>query len=492
VTKNDDDVVSARAWRALCVASAGYVLFGFNSTATNLAFGSIAESFTDAGETTVSWVASGYFIASAAFLPLGGRLADRLGRRRIFHLGLIGFIVSAAASAAAPTVEVLIGARVLQAMAGAFVIPSSLAVVLPEFPAGRRPSAVATWAAAGPLSAAIAPSAAAALLAATSWRWVYFLSAPIAAVTLGLSFVLVAESRGDDTTTRLDLTGSVVAVASVALLIVGIGQGSSWGWTGPATIGTIGAALLLGALFVTRSRRHPAPLVNLSLFRIPEIALANLANFFMSLTSLSIWLIWPLFLGRVWGYSIGRIGLAITIGPIFAGPSALLGGRLADRYGQRWLMVGGSAICTAAVAWSVLRLGPEPNYLVDFMPTVAGFGLGWGLSNPSMNSWALSHGPQAFYGEINAAFNTIRNLAAAIGTAVAIAIVGSADRPDPLAAYDQANLFFATAVGLSFLTVTIGTLWLAKPPRLRELTARRAVNSRERRDGWQWRTDTAD
>ena len=202
--------------------------------------------------------------------------------------------------------------------------------------------------------------------------------------------------------------------------------------------------------------------MNLSLFRIPPIALANLANFFMSLTSLSVWLIWPLFLGRVWGYSIGRVGLAITIGPIFAGPAALLGGRLADRHGQRWLMVTGSAICTAAVTWSVVSFGEEPNYLVAVAPTVAGFGLGWGLSNPSMNSWALTNGPPAFYGEINAAFNTLRNLAAAIGTAISIAIVGSADRLDPIAAYRAANTFFAVAVGLSFVTVLAGTALLAR------------------------------
>jgi EmrB/QacA subfamily drug resistance transporter len=444
------------------VVSAGYVLFGFNSTATNLAFNSIAEEFSSASESTVSLVASAFFIASAAFLPIGGRLADRIGRRRVFNLGLIGFILSAIASAAAPTVEILIAARVAQAVSGAFVIPSSLAVVLPEFPDARRSTAVATWAAAGPLSAAVAPSTAALLLEATSWRWVYLLTAPAAALTLVGSYATVRESGGDvDTENRLDILGSGLAVASVALLVLGIGQGSEWGWTSVRTIASVFIALAVGAVFVVRSSRHPAPLVNLALFRIPQISIANLANFFMSLTSLSVWLIWPLFLGRVWGYSIGRVGLAITIGPLFAGPAALAGGRLADRYGQRWLMIVGSAICTAAITWSIFSFSAEPNYLLALAPTVAGFGLGWGISNPSMNSWALTSGPSAFYGEINASFNTIRNLAAAIGTAVSIAIIGSADRPEPLAAYRAANTFFALAVGLSFLTVLIGTTLLA-------------------------------
>ena len=126
-------------------------------------------------------------------------------------------------------------------------------------------------------------------------------------------------------------------------------------------------------------------------------------------------------------------------------------------------MVIGSAISTSAVVWSVFRLSSEPNYLVDFMPTVAGFGLGWGLSNPSMNSWALAAAPQAFFGEVNASFNTIRNLAAAIGTAGGIAIIGASSRPDALAAYERANIFFASWVGLSFVTVAIGTWLLSRP-----------------------------
>ena len=129
-----DTKVSSRARQGLVVGAAGYVLFGFNATATNLAFGAIAETFDNISESTVSWIASGYFVASAALLPLGGRLADRIGRRRIFNLGLMGFALSACLSALAPTIWVLIAARVLQATAGALVIPASLSMVLPEFP----------------------------------------------------------------------------------------------------------------------------------------------------------------------------------------------------------------------------------------------------------------------------------------------------------------------------------------------------------------------
>ncbi len=452
--------VPRQAWLALAVGCAGYVLFGFNSTATNLAFGSIADTFSNVSESTVSWIASGYFIASAAFLPLGGRLADRVGRRRVFNIGLAGFAGSALLSALAPTVWILILARVMQAVAGALVIPSSLSMALPEFPAGRRPSAVATWAAAGPLAAAIAPSAAAWLLGATSWRWVYFVSAPVALSVLAASYLFVADSRGEDDGGRLDLVGTALAVIAVALLIVGITQGTSWGWASPLTSVVIVAALAIGGIFAVRSSRHPTPLLNLSLLRIPQVSIANAANFTMSVTSLSIWLVWPLWLIRVWGYSTSLVGLAITVGPLAAGPAALVGGFVADRHGQRWLMIIGTGISTMAVLWSVLRIGAEPAYRRTMLPTIACFGLGWGLSNPSMNSYALSSVPQSVFGEVNAAFNTIRNLGAAIGTAGAIAFVGAADRLDLVDAYRRAYLFFAFWVGLSFVIVTAGTWYL--------------------------------
>lgn len=453
--------VSSRAWRALAVGAAGYVLFGFNATATNLAFGPIADDFPGVSEAVVSWISSGFFIASAAFLPLGGRLSDRLGRRRMFNLGLFGFAAFAVLSAVAPSIWILIAARVGQATAAAAVIPASLSMALPEFPEQRRSSAVATWAAAGPLSAALAPSTAAMLLQVSSWRWVYALSAPPALLIIALSYRYVPGGQVEPAEGKLDLPGTGLATASIGLLILGISQGQSWGWIDGRTAGSVVAAVILGAMFLRRASRHPTPLLNLRLFRYPEVAFANVANLLMSITSLSIWLVWPLWLGRVWNYSTSRIGLAITIGPICAGLATLAGGRLADRYGQRWLMIFGSGLATAAVLWSVARFDTEPDYVGQVLPTIAGFGTGWGLSNPSMNSWALGRVPQQVYGEVNAAFNTIRNLGGAIGVSAVIAMIGAADRPDVLAAYDRANLFLAASIGLSCVTVIVGTAVVA-------------------------------
>ena len=172
--------VSPRAWRALWVASLATVLVGFNSTATNIALDDIQRGFTGASAADIGWGVAGFFIGTAAFLPLAGRLADRIGRKRIFQLGLLLFAVSAFFSATAGTVITLNLSRVLQAFAGAAILPSSLALVLPLFPESRRTSAVGLWSAAGPLGAGIAPGVAALILDAAGWRMVYMVSAPVA------------------------------------------------------------------------------------------------------------------------------------------------------------------------------------------------------------------------------------------------------------------------------------------------------------------------
>jgi len=155
------EAVSPRAWRALFLTSLATVLVGFNSTATNIALDDIRAGFTGATAADVGWGVAGFFIGTAAFMPLAGRLADRIGRKQIFQLGLLLFALSAVFSAVAPTVILLNLSRVLQAIAGAAMLPASLALVLPLFPESRRSTAVGLWSAAGPLGAGVAPAAAA-------------------------------------------------------------------------------------------------------------------------------------------------------------------------------------------------------------------------------------------------------------------------------------------------------------------------------------------
>lgn len=448
---SDVEQIPDGAWRALAIGAAGYVLVGFNTTATNIAFDEIGLSFPTVSETTTAFVASGYLIGTAAFLPIGGRVADRLGRVKIFQAGMAIFALSGVLSAVAPTIWVLIAARILQALAGALVIPASLSMVLPLFPAARRPSAVAAWAAAGPLAAAIAPSASAAVLQVSSWRWLYFVTAPIAVGVFLLGWRVLREVAPPQADGKLDLLGTALGTAGIALIVFGVGKGKDWGWASALTVSSFVVAVLAIIAFLWQSRRHPEPLIDLDLFRRREVWMTNAANTFISLTSLAIWLVWPLYLKRIWGYSNFEMGLALTAGPIAAATMTLAGGRVADRFGHRWPIHIGSLIMVFAVGWCWLVLSPDGSYVTSFLPGIAGFGFGWGFSSPTMNSYALEAVPEATWGAMNAAFNMLRNVAGAIGIAAAVAFVGSADRPDIIAAFDRAFLFF-------FVSNVIGAL----------------------------------
>lgn len=433
----------------------GYVLVGFNSTATNIAFGDIADTFASTPETTVAFVSSGYLIGTAAFLPIAGRIADRSGRTRIFLLGVLLYAISAVGSAIAPTIWILIAARVVQSIAGALVIPASLSMVLPLFPASRRSTAVATWAAAGPLSAAIAPSLSAAVLQVSDWRWLYFISAPAAVATF-----LFARSQLRDSTDpvpggQLDFIGAALGTASIALLVFGVGKGNDWGWSSALIVGCFAVAVGSGAAFFWQSKRHPEPLIELSMFRERHVWVANLANTLVSVSSLAIWLVWPLYLSRIWGYSSLQVGLALTLGPVAAGTMSIVGGRVADRFGHRWPIQIGTLIMVFAVGWCWLVLHEDGTYVANFLPGIASFGFGWGFSSPTMNSFALSAVPEPLWGSMNAAFNMLRNVAGAIGVAAAVAFIGASDRVDIIEAFDRAFAFFFVCTAAAALVVTL-------------------------------------
>ncbi len=450
--------VSGRAWRALIVASLGTVLVGFNSTASNIAFDDIRAGFVGATTTEVGWGIALYFIGTAAFLPLGGRLADRLGRKRIFLAGLALFGFSAVLSAAAPTVWTLNIARALQAIAGAAVLPASLSLVLPLFPKSRRTAAVGLWSAAGPLAAAIAPTASAFLLAASSWRVVYFVSAPVALAMLFVSFrVLVEQPTNATKRQRLDVIGAVTGTMTVAAVVTAVFQGRAWGFSSPITLGLVGVALLALLVFIRTSFRHPEPLLNLQLLKSRGVWVPNLANFLISISSQSLWLVWPLLMLNVWGFSKGTVGAAVTIGPVAAGVSTVIFSRLGDRLSQAWLCRIGSALQIVSIIWQLLRIEAEPNYWGVLGPAILLYGIGWGMSTPLLNSLALRWVEETHFGEINGLFNTARYAAAAIGTAGLFALLTVDSGPEAVVYYQYVLIFFLCSAATAFLSLWIPT-----------------------------------
>ena len=450
--------VSPRAWRALWVASLATVLVGFNSTATNIALDDIQRGFTGASAADIGWGVAGFFIGTAAFLPLAGRLADRIGRKRIFQLGLLLFAVSAFFSATAGTVITLNLSRVLQAFAGAAILPSSLALVLPLFPESRRTSAVGLWSAAGPLGAGIAPGVAALILDAAGWRMVYMVSAPVALLMFWAGQSVLKELPTPPDQQKLDIVGAAAGTLAIAAVVTAIMQGRVWGYSSAMTVAVAAVGIGAFVLFISNSFRHPEPLLNLHLFRRRGVMVSNLVNFMVGITSQSIWIVWPLFMKNVWNFTTLQVGLGVTLGPLAAGPSTLIFSRLADRIGSIGLCRLGTALQVFAVTWHLSMLGTEINFWTDFAPGIMLYGFGWGMSIPLLNGVALQWVEEKYYGETNGLFSTLRYAAAAIGTAAVFAILTTNSGAEALPYYDRILGFFlvASALGAIAMWIPIG------------------------------------
>jgi predicted MFS family arabinose efflux permease len=276
-------------------------------------------------------------------------------------------------------------------------------------------------------------------------------------VALAGSFGSLAESKAENRGGKLDLIGVIVGTAAVASLVFGASFGSERGWTNGVIIGAFLAAIVLFPVVIQRCRTQPQPLLNLEVFTVPAVAVANVANFLLNFAGLATWLVWPLFMSRVWGYSKLETGFALLPGPIVSGFITALGGRLAERFGHERIVRYGAFIATLAVIWPLVFLGEQPNY-ITIAPAMGLFGMGWSLTQPPLNSGVVNRVSPDLYGEVNASFNTVRNIAGALGIAVAVTLIGKADRPDPLAVYDRVFAVFAVSVALCWLV-----LWLVYP-----------------------------
>jgi EmrB/QacA subfamily drug resistance transporter len=448
---------------ALATSATAMVLITFNATATNIALPEIEEYFTGTSLTTISWIVSAFNVVLTTLMLVGGRLADRVGRRRVFLSGMLVFATGCALSGMAPTVGLLIAARVVQAVGAALILPASLTAVLPEFPAARHATVVSLWASMGVLGASAAPTVTAGLLQLAGWRIVFLASVPVALLAWLAGRRVLRESLPSRTPGPLDVAGAVMGTTAVGLAAVAIVQGPRWGWSDPIVVCAWLGALVLFPLFVWRSRRHPEPLVHFELFSVRAFWVAAVSTSLLAAGAAATWLLYPLFLHEVWGYSTLGIGLAITPGPIIVVICNPLAGQLADRIGYRPVLVVGSWLPVLGTAWMALNLTAETRYLFAFLPGTALIGIGMGMVMGVSNSAALKGVAPDDLSAANATFNTMRFLGMAIGVAVAVAMIGDLDRADLVAAFDRAWLVFAIVMTAAPLVLAF---WYPRDGRL--------------------------
>ena len=449
----------------LAIASLGAAVAFVDATIVNIAFPNIARSFRGVSISSLSWVLNAYNIVFAAFLVAAGRIADLLGRRRVFIFGLELFTVASLLCAAAPSANALIAFRVVQALGAAFLVPSSLALVLDAFPPERRSHGVALLSAVGAAAAGLGPSLGGLLVAAANWRLVFLVNLPIGVAAVALARRRLVESRTPGRRRMPDLTGALLFAAAIGGLVLGVVKGQEWGWAGARTVTSFVAALALGCVFVWRSTWHRSPIIDLALLRNRTLSTANAMTIVAAAGFYGYTLANVLFLTGVWHYSVLQAGLALTPGPVVAAAVARPISRLVLRVGHRPVLMAGGLVWGGALLWFVELVGTHPAFLSRWLPGMVLLGVGAGTLFPNLSAAAVASAPGQSFATATALNSVSRQVGAAFGVAIVVAIIGTPSPLQAAAAFQHAWTFgsiclFAAGIGC----LLVGRVATERPP----------------------------
>jgi len=443
-------------WVVLGSTSLAVFAVFLDTTILFVAFPSISAQFSSASPSSLSWILNAYTIVFAALLIPFGRLADRVGRRRTFLAAAVGFTLASMLCGLAPTVGFLVGARILQAVAAAALVPSSLALVLQTFPRNKVPVAVAIWGAVGAVAGAAGPTLGALVIENLGWRWAFYINLPVGIVSFVLGRRVLPEWREPNPGRLPDAVSVGLLTAGLATAAFGIVQTNDWGWASSRFLGCELLALTLVALFVRRTWRVSNPVLDLKLFESRSFRWANASMLAFAIGFSAMFLGNVLFLTGVWHYSILRAGMAISVGPLIVAVTAPLFGKLAGRIGQRRLLIPGGIVWALSGLLLINRVTVQPDYVGHYLPSVVLSGIGVALCLPQLSSVAVQGLPPNEFGSGSAVVQAIRNLGGTLGVAVAVALTAGLSAGDALDAFHRVWwVFVISGVGVSLLTARL-------------------------------------
>ena len=423
---------------ALSCGAAGLALL--DVTVVNLAIPALSHAYPGTSVTSLSWVITAYATLFAALLAPAGRLADVIGRRTMYRLGVGGFALMSLLCALSPSVPVLLVARALQGAAAAAMIPASLAILLSDTPAERRTKSIAVWSASGAFAAALGPSLGGVLVHVFGWRSLFVINVPAGLALAAAAGIL---PRATAARTRLpDALGTVLLALGIGLAALGLSQGSVWGWGDPRTIACLigGAAGAVAA--VQRSWRMPVPAIETSLWKHRTFALANGASLLYGASLYAWMLLGVLMLTQLWHYSELQAGLAMTPGAVSASVAAIIAGRARS---PRTTAVTGALLMAATGLLLALTLPTHGDFLAYWLPLGLVLGAGMGLvTTGTSTAAALSLPPRSF-----AAGTGLNQTARQVGGALGIATLATLVRAGGtgrVATFEHVYLFCALTV----------------------------------------------
>ncbi len=417
MTTTAPTVSGRQRWLALMVLCLGVLMIVLDTTIVNVALPSIREDlrFT---ETSLVWVVNAYMLTFGGFLLLGGRLGDLWGHRRVFLGGIVLFTLASLACGVAGSQAVLIAARAVQGLGGAVVSAVALSLIMNLFTEpGERAKAMGVYGFVCAGGGSIGVLLGGLLTSALSWHWIFLVNLPIGIAVYALCVRLIAPGGGV-MGQKLDVAGAVTVTLSLMLAVYGVVGGNEAGWTSVQTLGLLGAATVMMAAFIAIESRVDSPLMPLSLFRLRNVATANVVGVLWAAAMFAWFFISALYLQLVLGYSAMQVGLAfLPANLIMAAFSLGLSARIVMRFGIRGPLAAG--LLMAAVGLALFARAPvNGQFMTDVLPGMLLLGLGAGIAfNPVLLA-AMSDVDPSQSGLASGVVNTAFMMGGALGLAV--------------------------------------------------------------------------
>jgi EmrB/QacA subfamily drug resistance transporter len=393
-----------------------------DNTIVNVALPSIQRDL-EIGISELEWVFNGYALTFGVLMLTGGKLADLLGRRRIFIIGLVIFTLASLFCGMATSAGWLIGARVVQGVGSALMNPATLSIITATFPPRQRGMAIGIWAGVAAMALAIGPLVGGLITEHIGWNWIFFINVPVGILAIVVTRLVVSESRDTSAVQRLDFPGLLASGIGLFALTFALIEANSYGWTDPVIVGLFVTSVVALGVFVLLELRQRLPMLDLSLFRNGTFAGSNAVMLLVGLAMFGVFFYNSLFVQNVMGYSAvqtGAIFLPMTGLIILIAPAA---GKFSDRVGSRWLMGVGMVLLSVSL-FTFSRLDAGSDFW-NLLPGLLVGGVGMGLVMTPTTAAAMGSVPIDKAGVGSAVLNSMRQVGGSLGIAVMGAIVAS-------------------------------------------------------------------
>jgi len=429
-----------RKWWTLGAVAFALFMIMLDNTIVNVALPAIERDLgIDVQE--LEWIVTGYALSFAVLMLTGGKLADMYGRRRIFVVGLVVFTLSSLACGLSTSSEMLIAARVIQGVGAAILMPATLSLITAAFPPQQRGAALGIWAGVSALALAIGPLIGGLITEHINWNWIFYVNVPVGILAIVAALTIIQESRDTSKEQRLDVPGLLASGVGMFTLVFALIEGNTYGWTSGTILALFGVSIVAFIVFIVLEAKQRLPMFDLGLFRNSTFVGANVTALFLMIAMFGVFFFLSLFMQTILGYGPVQAGAAFLPMTCLVIVVAPISGRLSDRFGSRWLMVGGMLL--VAISLIVFSSQDESANFWTMLPGTLLGGIGMAGTMSPMTSAALSAVPLNKTGVASGMLNTFRQVGVSVGIALMGAIFASEAASARAAGLGQVDAFLA-------------------------------------------------